>query len=306
MCSRLRSPAAWGALLAAAGVLNLLSPHGALAQGTGDPTVSDSKTGYIDPAVPGDVFRLRFDDAFNNFRATRAEFFYAKSGPSGPGLPQPEPRVDYQELMPYLEVAVLPQLSGFVELPERFLHPEVNPSAAGLSDMNAGLKYAFLYGPDLVATFQFRTYIPTGNATKGLGNNHVSLEPALLFYKPLTDRLGMSGELRAWVPAGGTDFAGDMVRYGLGLQYGLYGTDRVLVTPVVELVGWTVLDGKESAVYPSAVVVKEATGDTILDAKVGVRLTWDGAGDFYAGYGRPLTGDRWYDHIFRLELRLFF
>jgi hypothetical protein len=292
--------------LVAAGLLNLLLPTGAGAQGVGEPTVSDDKAGYIDNAIPGSLFRLRYDDSFDFTRGTRAEFFYAKSGPAGPGFPRPETRVDYQELLPYLEWAVIPQLSGFVELPERFIHPEVNPSAAGLSDMNIGFKYAFLYGPDLVATFQFRTYIPTGDARLGMGNNHVSLEPGLLFYKPLPSRLGLVGEFRPWIPVGGTDFAGDILRYGLGVQYALYGSDRVMLSPVIEMVGWTVLDGKVSEVYPDAVVVRDAGGETIVNTKVGFRLTWKGFGDFYAGYGRPITGDRWYDQTFRLEFRMFF
>ena len=47
--------------------------------------------------------------------------------------------------------------------------------------MNAGFKWAFWETDDQVATFQLRTYIPTGAASRGLGNNHVSLEPALLY-----------------------------------------------------------------------------------------------------------------------------
>ena len=38
----------------------------------------DSSVGYIDTAIPGNVFRLRFDTAYNNNRPNRAEFFYAK------------------------------------------------------------------------------------------------------------------------------------------------------------------------------------------------------------------------------------
>ena len=29
-------------------------------------------------------------------------------------------------------------------------------------------------------------------------------------------------------------------------------------------------------------------------------------GDVYAGYGRPLTGDKWYENTFRVEFRLFY
>jgi hypothetical protein len=274
----------------------------------GGPTVSNSRVGYIDDAIPGDVFRLRFDAAYNFRRPTRAEFFYPQTAPGGPGLPIPEPRVDYQELSAYLEVAVIDRLSGFVEVPWRFLNPEVNPDHEGLGDLNAGFKFAFIDDPDLVATFQLRTYIPTGDSHRGLGTDHVSLEPALLVYAPLTERLAFEGELRVWVPIGGTDFAGDILRYGIGLHYELLRTCRLRVTPVAELVGWTVLSGKESQAFlPGDVVaVGDAAGDTIVNAKLGVRLDLGSVGDLYAGYGRVLTGDRWYENTLRVEWRVAF
>jgi hypothetical protein len=286
-------------------VLGLGAPvHG---QGTSGPRVSDSSVGYIDPAIPGDLFRFRVDAAYNDRRPTRAEFLYPRGAPLGPGLPEPEPRVDYQELSAYLEVAASDRLSGFLNLPVRFLNPEVNADHAGFSDLDAGLKYAFVYREDLVATFQFRAYAPTGDAHEGLGTRHVSLEPALLFYDRLSDRLGLESELRLWVPVGGTDFAGEIVRYGVGLHYDLYRSCNLTFTPVVEFVGWTVLDGKESVVPPpGAAFVEDAAGQTILNAKLGLRLKFGDRADVYGGYGRPLTGDRWYENIWRLEFRLFF
>jgi hypothetical protein len=180
----------------------------------------------------------------------------------------------------------------------------VNKDTNGLGDMNVGVKVAFVDTRDLVATFQFRTYIPTGDPIRGLGNNHVSLEPALLLYRPLTERFGLEGELRYWVPAGGTDFAGDLIRYGAGCHYDLLCSGNLRVAPVVEVVGWTVLSGKESQVFPPAsVAVGDAAGDTIVNVKLGFRVTTGHLGDFYAGYGRPVTGDRWYTDILRLEWR---
>src|SRR6516165_1489676 len=124
----------------------------AQAQGTSGPTTSDSRVGYIDNAIPATLFRLRYDDAFNDRRPTRAEFFYPKAAPSGPGLPVPEPRVDYQDISAYLELAASDRLSGFVNLPVRFLNPEVNANHAGFSDLDAGFKFAFLQGDDQMAT----------------------------------------------------------------------------------------------------------------------------------------------------------
>ena len=277
------------------------------AQGTSGPRVSDSSVGYIDPAIPGNVFRFRFDASYDDRRPTRAEFFYPKGAPAGPGLPEPEPRVDFQDLEAYLEMAATDRLSAFVSVPVRFLNPEVNSNHTGLSDIDAGLKYAFLYYDDFVATFQFRTYAPTGDSRRGLGTNHVSLEPAVLLYNRLSDRLGLESELRLWVPVGGTDFAGQIVRYGTGLHYDLFRTCHCTFTPVVEFVGWTVLDGKESVVPPSGVVfVEDAAGQTILNAKLGLRVKFEDRADLYIGYGQPLTGNRWYENTVRLEFRVLF
>jgi hypothetical protein len=295
------------ARLAAILLLAVVVSPAAQGQGTGGPTSRDSNVGYLDNAIPGDQFRLRFDAADHDPSPARAEFFYAQARPRGPGLPVPDSSVNFQELTEYLEVAAGERLSGFVELPQRFLEPAINADHSGLGDLNAGVKYAFLYGPDLVATFQFRTYAPTGDASRGLGTHHVSLEPALLFHKPLSDCFELNGELRYWAPVGGTDFAGDVLRYGLGVSYDLCRIENIQIVPVVELVGWTVLGGKETVVQSTGVAtVQDTAGDSIFNVKVGVHVKGDAWWDMYTGYGRALTGSRWYDNIYRVELRLLF
>src|SRR4029077_1863537 len=160
---------------------------------------------------------------------------------------------------------------------------------------------------DQVATFQLRTYVPTGDSRRGLGTNHVTLEPALLHYCRLANRLGLESELRLWTPIGGTDFAGEIIRYGTGLHYRLVTTERYAIVPAAEFVGWTVLSGKETVVPPSGVpFVHGAGGETIVNAKVGAFLKLGGRADLYAGYGTPLTGDRWYANTVRLQFRLFY
>jgi hypothetical protein len=271
----------------------------------GGPTGAQSNVGYIDSALPTTQFRLRFDAGYDFQRPTRAEFFWARGG--SPGVPLPETRVDYQDISSYLEVAFDPRLSLFVEGPYRFVNPQVNANANGFSDMNTGFKWAFIDVPDWTATFQFRTYIPTGDAARGLGNNHVSLEPALLAEYRFSEKLRLEGELRYWVPIGGTDFAGDIIRYGLGVSYGCRNPDGFWVTPVVEFVGWTVLGGKETVpVSPTLFVVQGAAGDTIVNGKLGLRFGFGTQTDVYAGYGRALTGATWYTDTFRVEFRLRF
>jgi hypothetical protein len=279
-----------------------------------------SVVGYIDPAIPRTQIRLRYDDMLQDNRPDRAEFLYAKFGfyatpasvaiagvppdPNAKGPHGPENSVNLQELSTYLEAAFDPRFSLFVDLPVRFVHPLGLARRSGFSDMSAGFKYAILYQDNQIATFQLRTYIPTGDSTIWLGNNHVSVEPALLYFWGLTNRLSLEAEVKDWVPIGGTNFAGNIVNYGLGMSYRLLTPGKFWISPVAELVGWTVLDGKESVVFsPTFVQVKEAGGDTIVNAKVGARFGYGPHNDLYVGYGRALTGDVWYKDIFRLEYR---
>ena len=55
------------------------------AQGTTGPVIRDSNVGYIDPAIPADLFRFRYDAAYDNNRPTRAEFFWSPGEPFGAG-----------------------------------------------------------------------------------------------------------------------------------------------------------------------------------------------------------------------------
>jgi hypothetical protein len=237
-------------------------------------------------------------------RPNRAEFFYGPGAPFGPGLEDPERRIDYQEISAYLEVLFGPRLSFFAEVPVRFLRPEVNDDATGLSDINAGFKYAFVRGDGRVATFQLRAIAPTGDVNTGLSTTHATVEPALLYYRRLCERLTLEGEFRFWAPIGGTEFAGDVLRYGLGVSYGLCRTEHLTFRPVAEFVGWTVLSGKETVTTPAGnLVLKDAAGDDILNVKLGMRTFLGERFDVYAGYGRALTGTRWYEDIIRVELR---
>ena len=54
------------------------------------------------------------------------------------------------------------------------------------------------------------------------------------------------------------------------------------------------------------VTVDDAAGETIVNVKVGVRAPSERFGDLFVGYGRALTGDRWYEDTVRVEWRLAF
>ncbi|MBW3599998.1 MAG: hypothetical protein KY475_22335 [Planctomycetes bacterium] len=268
---------------------------------------------YIDPAQVFTHFRLRFDGGFDNNVPDRAEFFYAKCGcfprPDNPGPPLPERSLDFYDVRGYAEVATTENVSVFVELPFRFIDFTNNVDAGGFADMTAGFKTLLLSNGEDHLTFQLTTYIPTGDADRGLGTEHLSLEPALLFYEQHTDRLSIYGEGRYWWPIDGTNFAGDVVRYGVGTGYDLANINRgqERLTAITEIVGWTVLDGMkfDGGAFldgAGAAAIQDASGDTIINLKLGLRYSL-GLNSFAASWGHALTGDVWYENIARFEYR---
>jgi hypothetical protein len=267
----------------------------------------DTGVAFIDSALPRGQVRTRFDGIFENRQPTRAEWFQAKGGlPLSPGPPLLETRVDALELMAYGEVALFPTFSTFMETPLRLVNPQMNENEGGFGDLNLGFKWGFYSTSTLLTTFQFRAYLPTAGKPS-LGTDHVSLEPALLVNYRVLDFMTLEGELRYWAPIGGTDFAGDVVRYGVGLTYWGRSATQIWITPVVEAVGWTILDGKSLVVHgPSAWEVREAGGQTIVNVNAGLRIGFGSSAELYGGYGRSVTGHSWFKDMFRVEFRVLF
>jgi hypothetical protein len=265
-------------------------------------------------------------------------FFYPTWGcfPGAPGPPLPESRVDYQELEADLELTFSPVCSGFIEVPVRFINPVANANTAGLSDLRIGLKYALIADACHWLTFQVRAFADTGDGDRGLGTAHPSIEPGLLFQHT---GCGYSffGEFRCWVPMdfnteifplaaelggpGGTktNYAGPVLRFGLGAGYDIYDSccecHPFVTTLVTEVVGWTVLEGlKERTLTPFEPIedppgtlnpdfleeYEKARGDTIVNLKVGLRFSTP-AHTLYVGYGTALTDEWWYEDIMRME-----
>lgn len=272
--------------------------------------------GYIENAVPNSQLRLRFDSGYGNNRPDRGNFFYAKCGCFRPardaiGPPLPERNVDYQELVASAEYAFTNRFSAFVDLPTRFINPDANRNDAGLGDIAFGAKYAVVYGPDRVVSLFLRFVAPSGQISTGLGSGQWFVEPGVLFLQQMNPNWQVFGEFRFTTPLGlRTDFSGNMLRYGIGTSYTVARGSWGYVAPVVELVGWTVLSGKE--LNPDALAAVSASGDTIANLKLGVRVglgcpmpgsAYQTRSDLYVGYGRALTGEVWYKDLLRVEFR---
>jgi hypothetical protein len=287
-----------------------------------------SMVGYIEDTVVGSKVRVRFDIGLHSKTPDRAEFFYAKCGcyrtlavmnasydpnAAGPG-PGIVEDLNFQQLYVQGEYAVNEWFSVFGELPLRWLQPTFVSGTGsyadpgGISDLRAGAKLALTATSERALTAQVKTYLPTGDALKGLGTDHASIEPGILYYQQLSDRAALESQVAVWLPFGGSDgvptstgdgFAGNVFSYGIGPSFDLYRSGDVRFSPVVELVGWRVLSGYQT---PGG----DASGTNIVNLKFGARTSWSRGGSVYFGYGRALTDAAWYNDIFRFEYRFSF
>jgi hypothetical protein len=273
--------------------------------------------------------RIRVDSASENTVPDRAEFFYAKCGcysndPSDPGYdpdaPGPGPGavndLDFNQIDIFGEWA-LGRFSVFGQLPMRWIQPQsfipgtgaAFPNQSGLGDLRGGVRVALADSDVQSLTVQAQFYAPTGDASLGLGTNHASFEPALLYYRRLSDVAVLESQFGVWFPLSGSagvpisaaeDFSGEVLNFGVGAGFEVYRSSRVMLGPVVELVGWWVMGGFQTAPTP------QAEGTKIVNLKIGGRVSIDDLHSIYVGYGHALTDATWYDDIVRFEYRYSF
>ena len=268
--------------------------------------VGDSGVGYIDSSVIATQARFRLDLNYDIDKVNRGEYLWAWPATVSNGPPAVESNVDYQRYAAYFEYALGDTFSAFIEAGILRLNPEINDNTTGVGDIQSGFKWGWIRDEDTAVTFQMKFYADNGDSARGLGTGHFSVEPGLLFLQQF-DCFVLEGELKHWASIDGTDpFEGSLIQYGLGTSTSLEPWGLPEVRPVVEFVGWTFLNGRANRQTPGGIVAENVEGHTIVNAKVGARVNVTDGTDVYMGYGRSLTGQRFYEDIFRLELRLAF
>jgi Putative MetA-pathway of phenol degradation len=308
---------------------------------TSTPKIPGSMVGYIDDPIVGSQVRIRYDAGFDDEFPDRAEYFYAKCacyrglqtaippafdpnapGP-GPGVPT---AINFQELHMLAEYSPMRRFSAFVDVPIRWLQPQgfqpippfpAFPDQSGLGDVTAGLKFAAIATDHTYVTFQLKSYFPSGDATKGLGTNHYSVEPSILLYHSFTSKFVLEGQVGGWLPISGSagvpitgseGFAGNIFLYGIGPSYKLYSGRHFSLTPVIELFGWHVTGGFQTQPVTGNTfgAASEVDGLNIVNIKAGVRTSFGPHNSIYIGFGQAVTHDDWYKHIIRAEYRYTF
>ena len=306
-----------------------LAPESAPSQAgstSDEPPGQGSTVGYIDNAIVGSEVRVRFDAGFGDSQPDLAEFFYAQCGCDGGTAAGPKPGLatdlNFQQLYLRGEYAPKKFFSFMLELPLRFIQPvsfapatvsSASPGfgdQGGLSDVSAGFKLAAVASKQQYLTFQLVATFPSGDSGKGLGTDHYTVAPSLLYYRKVTDRFSLEGELGDSHPIGGDTpgFAGDVVEYGIGPSYVAYKSEKVQFAPVLELVGWRIFGGMWNNPALLGVVpglpLDTADGSNIVNLKGGARTSIGKNQSFYVGYGHALTtANIWYKQILRIEYR---
>ena len=289
-----------------------------------EPPVQGSTVGYIDDAVVGSQIRVRFDAAFGDSQIDMAEYLFAQSGSNGGTAAGPKPglasNLNFQQLYIHGEYAPKKFLSFLVDVPVRWMQPlGFDPATlssgevgfgdhGGLSDVSAGFKLAALASERQYLTFQFVGTFPSGDSGKGLGTDHYTIAPTLLYYRKITDRFTLESQFGDSHPIGGDTpgFAGDVIEYGAGPSYAAYKSDKVQFTPVIELVIWKIFGGmwNDPTTPANMSTISSANLNNIINLKFGARTTIGKNTSFYVGYGHALTSANfWYQQILRVEYR---
>jgi hypothetical protein len=283
--------------------------------------------------------RFRWDRGWDMVFPDRAEFFWARQnltpnrvprvprgaggvnvpggggGPPFPDFARPnpnsripvygEPSLNFNRLYLYQEIAS-ERASFFIEQEYRNVEPLLGNFSSGFGDMNLGTKSLLVDCELMQLTFQFRTWIPTAAANKGLGTGHVALEPSLLLALRLAPETFFQGQLSEWIPIpGDPDYVGCIIHYHFSFNQVLWRPSPDM--PIIgmwEFNGWSFQDGA----YTDPVLgpFQKASEATYFSMGPSVRVSVCDKIDFGIGYAFSVTDNNWADSLLRAEFRILY
>jgi len=262
---------------------------------------------FVDAVRPKTSTRIRWDSGYHFAYPDRGEFFFARDDGKGKGPKSTSglngiPFVNYNDLMLITEIANGP--AGVqVAIPYRSVDGAgFGFGAAGFSDMYITAKTMLLDSELALFGFQFRTYIPIGNAGKGLGTGHVSLEPGLNFGVRLAPDTYLQYQVKEWIPIGGDkDYMGANLQWGVSLNHVLWRPIKdVQLIGTLETTGISFQDGEftDPVLGP-----QQLKGRTSAAIGPGMRLFFCDTFDLGVGWQHAITGNYLIHDQTRFELR---
>ncbi len=267
---------------------------------------------FADYAKTRTVTRFRYDLMQNMTFPDRNEYFFKQQSKSlfskkSPFASNPSARV--QQIYMYQEAAG-PSGSLFVEYPYLQVNPLYSPTQAGFGDIRFGTK-SVLYDVEMLrVTFQFKTYMPTGNAANFLGTGHVSLEPSILTSLKLGPETYFQGQFGQWIPLGGTkNVAGGLFFWYMSLNQVLtYVTPSSPLIGMLEMNGWSFENGGYSNPLKAGAhnPIVRGHGVSYFNIGPGLRQSICNKVDIGGSITWATQSLHWADPWFRLEVRFLF
>jgi hypothetical protein len=243
--------------------------------------------------------RYRWDWAWDLMFPDRAEYIWPKVGALGPATAARS--LELHELSMYTEVAS-GGFSFFFDMPYRSYDTDLGTHAAGFGDINLGTKSVLFDSELLLITFQFRTWIPSAVGMKGLGTQHVTLEPSLLLALNVGPQTYLQAQIAEWIPiSADAGHAGAILHYHASLNHVLWRWQpSVPIIGTLEANGWSFQDGQYT---DPALGVLPASGETYLSAGPGLRVVVCDKIDFGFGSAFAVTDGHWGEQTIRGEFR---
>jgi hypothetical protein len=292
---------------------------------------------FVDYARPRTVTKFLWNAGWDMQFPDRNEYFWAReqltgpvfpskpngpkfvAGGTGPGAPAAltktkgtmryagVPSLNFNELYFYQEAATA-RASFFTEISYRNVSPVDGTYHSGFGNTNLGTKALLLDCELMQLTFQFKTYIPIGLASKGLSNGHVSLEPSLLAAIRLAPETYFQGQLSEWIPIGGDPtYAGALLHYHFSFNQVLYKmAENSPLIGTLEFNGWSFQDGAYTNPFAAIPQGIRSSGSTYFSIGPGLRASICDSVDFGGAVAFPVSDHFWASPWVRLELRILF
>jgi len=255
----------------------------------------------LDTAIDTPHFGIRYQIDSGLNVADRSEYYWA-TDPVGPGG---DGRVNTQDVKFRLALGN-EKAMAMTEYTMRSLDPRSAENTTGFGDMMIGARALLVDGKRTKLSTIFRTHLATGPSERGLGTGHTSLEPGLLGRYCHSPETYLFGELKYWIPIGGTpDHAGDVLITGLGISTIAAESDVFAFLPTLEMRTLSFLFGSETT--PGG-LNRRVDGVTAVEIYPGARFVLGPKGDtglweFGVAAGITVADDDWFDTRVVLDLR---
>ncbi len=280
----------------------------------------------MDNPRPQTMMRIKYDRFSNVTTPDRAGYFWAQANGKGLGpkplrLSQSTPVmrpivqqpifVNFDEGTYSMEAGAGGKMAFIMNFPYRnFNSNQTYNGAAGFGDMSLGTKSVIFDSELFLMTFQFKTYIPIGNATNGLGLGTVRFEPSLLMALKLSETSYIQGQIGEWIPlSSGSNYFGSILQTKLS-----WNQQLAEIIPNVPLIGflewdtWSFQGGRYTELYYTQnkqlrTISMQANSQTYMNLGPGLRMAFGNKIDVGTAVLMGLGPASWGNPIFTIDMR---